>query len=161
MRTPANIARHPIHPMLVAIPIGLWLFSLACDVIHLAGATSGNWLIVARYTIVGGIFGALVAAIPGFIDMLSLPWNLKRVALVHMVINLTVVGLYVFNALLRAHGAENSTPMPYVLSLVAVALLAVSGWLGGKLVYVHGVAVDAMPDQSVGVSPGRPRATRP
>jgi len=159
MRTPANIARHPIHPMLVAIPIGLWLFSLACDVIHLAGASSENWLIVARYSMVGGIFGALVAAIPGFIDMLSLPWNLKRVALIHMVINLTVVGLYVVNAWMRAHGAESAAP--YWLSLIGVLLLAISGWLGGKLVYVHGVAVDALPDQSVGLSPGRPRATRP
>jgi len=161
MRTPANIARHPIHPMLVAIPIGLWLFSLACDVIHLAGATSGNWLVVARYTMVGGIFGALVAALPGFIDMLSLPWQLKRVALVHMAINLTVVGLYVVNALLRANGAESATAMPYWLSLIAVAMLAVSGWLGGKLVYVHGVAVDTVAPQSVGLSPGSPRATRP
>jgi uncharacterized membrane protein len=91
------------------------------------------------------IFGALVAAIPGFIDMLSLPWALKRVALVHMVINLTVVGLYVVNALLRAKGAESATAMPYWLSLIAVLMLAVSGWLGGKLVYVHGVAVDPAP----------------
>jgi len=143
MRTPANIARHPIHPMLVAIPIGLWLFSLACDVIYLVGGTSGNWVIVARYSMVGGIFGALIAAIPGFIDMLSLPWPLKRVALVHMVINLTVVGLYVVNAWMRAHGEEGATP--YWLSLVAVLLLAISGWLGGKLVYVHGVAVDPVP----------------
>ena len=30
MRTPASIARHPIHPMLVPIPIGLWIFSLVC-----------------------------------------------------------------------------------------------------------------------------------
>jgi uncharacterized membrane protein len=159
MRTPANIARHPIHPMLVAIPIGLWLFSLACDVIHLAGASSGNWLIVARYSIVGGLVGALVAAIPGFIDMLSLPGNVKRTALIHMAINLTVVVLYIVNATMRTQGTESATP--YWLSLIGVVLLAVSGWLGGKMVYVHGVAVDAAPDQSVGLSPGRPRATRP
>ena len=105
MRTPANIAKHPIHPMLVAIPIGLWLFSLACDLIHLLGATSPNWLIVSRYTIVGGIIGALIAAVPGFIDMLALPWGLKRIALMHMSINLTVVALYVVNAWLRSRGA--------------------------------------------------------
>ena len=43
---------------------------------------------------VGGIAGALVAAIPGFIDMLSLEGGLKRIALTHMGINLTVVALY-------------------------------------------------------------------
>jgi len=33
MRTPASIAKHPIHPMLVNFPIGLWFFSLICDLI--------------------------------------------------------------------------------------------------------------------------------
>lgn len=42
MRTPANVARHPIHPMLVPIPIGLWIFSLVCDLIALA-SYSGAW----------------------------------------------------------------------------------------------------------------------
>ena len=58
MHTPASIAKHPIHPMLVAIPIGLWIFSLACDVIRLLGATSPNWEVAAYYTMVGGIIGA-------------------------------------------------------------------------------------------------------
>ena len=140
MRTPANIAKHPIHPMLVAIPIGLWVFSLACDLIHLGGATSASWPIVARYTMVGGIIGALVAAVPGFIDMLSLPWPVKRIALMHMAINLTVVALYVVNVYLRMRGTESSGPV--WLSVIAILMLLVSGWLGGKMVYVHGVAVE-------------------
>jgi len=84
MHTPASIAKHPIHPMLVAIPIGLWVFSLICDLVLLFGGTSENWAIVARYTMVGGIIGALIAAVPGFIDMLALPWTAKRIALMHM-----------------------------------------------------------------------------
>jgi len=40
MRTPASIYKHPIHPMLVVFPIGLWIFSLACDLIRLAGASA-------------------------------------------------------------------------------------------------------------------------
>jgi uncharacterized membrane protein len=144
MHSRAAIAKHPIHPMLVAIPIGLWLFSLACDVIHLLGATSENWLLVARYTMVGGVFGALIAAVPGFIDMLALPWPVKRVALIHMAINLTVVVLYVINAWMRARGVESA--LPFWLSFVGVAMLGVSGWLGGKLVYVLGVAVEPAPE---------------
>jgi uncharacterized membrane protein len=143
MRTPANIARHPIHPMLVPIAIGLWVFSLLCDLVHRFGSTNPNWEVVAWYTLIGGILGALVAAIPGFIDMLSLPWHTKRIALIHMSINLTVVALYVVNAYLRKrHGVTDAT---IGLSVLAVAMLGVSGWLGGKLVYVHGVAVDSAP----------------
>ena len=48
MHTPASVARHPIHPMLVPIPIGLWLFSLFCDLVHRFGAaTAGIGLLVA------------------------------------------------------------------------------------------------------------------
>jgi uncharacterized membrane protein len=143
MRTPASLAKHPIHPMLVAVPIGLWLFSLACDLIHVFGATSPNWEIVARYSMVGGIIGALVAAVPGFIDMLSLPGPIKRIALAHMTINLTVVALYVVNVWMRRKGVSDAAIW---LSVISVAMLGLSGWLGGKMVYVHGVAVDTPPD---------------
>ena len=54
MRTPASIAGHPIHPMLVPVAIGLWLFSFACDIIYAAGV-SGDWKTVALYTMIGGI----------------------------------------------------------------------------------------------------------
>jgi uncharacterized membrane protein len=143
MRTPASLAKHPIHPMLVAVPIGLWLFSLACDLIHVFGATSPNWEIVARYSMVGGIIGALVAAVPGFIDMLSLPAPLKRIALAHMTINLTVVALYVVNVWMRRNGVSDAAVW---LSVISAGLLGVSGWLGGKMVYVHGVAVETPPE---------------
>jgi uncharacterized membrane protein len=142
MRTPANIAKHPLHPMLVAIPIGLWIFSLVCDLVFRFGSQNANWEIVGRYTLVAGIVGALVAAVPGFIDMLSLPWGVKRIALMHMSINLTVVALYVVNAWMRRNGVSDAA---IVLSVISVGMLAVSGWLGGKMVYVHGVAVEEPP----------------
>ena len=139
MKTPASIAGHPIHPMLVALPIGLWIFSLVCDLVFALGATSENWRLVALYTLAGGIVGALLAAVPGFIDMLSLPWPVKRTALIHMTINLTVVALYVVNLWLRLDGAQHSTVL--WLSIVGIGLLVISGWLGGKMVYEEGVGV--------------------
>jgi len=54
------------------------------------------------------IIGALVAAVPGFIDLHSLPSGIKRIALMHMSINLTVVAMYVVNAWLRLHGVETA-----------------------------------------------------
>ena len=145
MRTPANIKKHPIHPMLITIPIGLWLFSLICDLVFVFGGGADEWRVVAFYTMVGGIVGALCAAVPGFIDMLSLPSGLKRIALVHMAINLSVVALYAINVWVRAT-SETATALPVWLSVIAVVMLSVSGWLGGKLVYVHGVAVESPPE---------------
>ena len=65
MQTPASIARHPIHPMLVPIPIGLWVFSFVCDLFHAGGASAQAWTTVAFYTMAGGIIGALLAVLPG------------------------------------------------------------------------------------------------
>jgi uncharacterized membrane protein len=141
MRTPASIARHPIHPMLVPIPIGLWLFSFVCDLLFVFGTGVSLWFTLAFYTMIGGLIGAVLAAIPGFIDMLSLSGSRKRIALLHMTINLVVVALYAFNIGLRISGPEQNT-VPVILSAIAVALLGVSGWLGGHMVYVYRVAVD-------------------
>lgn len=144
MKTPANIARHPIHPMLITVPIGLWVMSLVRDLLRAGGTSNDSRAIVALYTMFGGIAGALVAAIPGFIDMLSLQGGLKRIALTHIAINLTVVALYAGNVLLRTRGCDGGRTL--LLSVLAIALLLVSGWLGGKMVYVHGVAVETPPE---------------
>ena len=138
---PARIARHPIHPMLVVFPIGLWIFSLIADLIFLY---SGGpiWRDMAFYTMIGGLIGALAAAIPGFIDYFSLTGRAaKRTGTMHMTLNLIVVALYAVNIWLRAGYAE-VLGWPLALSVIAVVLLGVSGWLGGDLVYVQGVGVE-------------------
>lgn len=145
MRTPASIARHPIHPMLVPIPIGLWLFSLVADLIHAGGSTNPAWTTVAFYCMGGGIVGALAAAVPGLIDLLSLPPGPRRTALTHMTINLTVVVLYAINFWMRMAAPESPGKLVW-LSLLSIGLLTISGWLGGKMVYEHGIAVDTPPD---------------
>ena len=148
MRTPASIFKHPIHPMLIVFPIGLWIFSLACDLIRLAGASGEVWSTVALFSMVGGLIGALCAAVPGFIDLLFYNGGappVKKIALTHMAINLTAVVLYVINIWLRASSPTNlgmNLSTPVVLSIIGVALLFVSGWLGGQMVHVYGVGVE-------------------
>jgi len=139
MRTPANIAGHPIHPMLVTLPIGLWVFSFVCDLFFVFGNAAPEWSVVALYTMGGGIVGALLAAIPGLIDLLSLPPEPRKTAIIHMSINLTIVVLYIVNFWLRL-GTPTATGLVW-LSLLTILMLLVSGWLGGKLVYLSGVAV--------------------
>ncbi len=151
MRTPASIAKHPIHPMLVTLPIGLWIFSLVCDLVYLFGNGAENWRIVAYYTMAGGIVGALLAAIPGFIDLLSLPHGVKRIAITHMSINLAVVVLYLINLWMRTQGVATTTPQ--WLSVIAIIALAYSGWLGGRMVHVHGVAVVTPPEPAESTLP--------
>lgn len=142
MRTPASIAGHPIHPMLVPIAIGCFVFSLAADLIGMAKGATDPWNVLAYYTMIGGIIGALAAAAPGLVDLLSLPAGpIRKTGVTHMLINLTVVGLYIVNAWMRS-SATQDLKVPIGMSVVAILLLLVSGWLGGKMVYEHGVAVD-------------------
>jgi uncharacterized membrane protein len=141
MRTPASIAGHPIHPMLVPIAIGGLVLSFVFDIVCIATGNVSPWATVAYYTMIGGIVGALVAAVFGFIDMLSIPaGGTKKVALTHMAINLVVVVLFIFNAGMRSADASPGGT-PFVLSLVGLVLLSISGWLGGKMVFEAGVGV--------------------
>ncbi len=148
MRTPASIFRHPIHPMLIVFPVGLWIFSLVCDLIRLAGAPGDAWSTVAFFSMVGGFIGALCAAVPGFIDLLFYKGGVppvKKIALAHMAINLSAVVLYAINIWLRASnptGMDISTSTPVLLSIIGVTLIFVSGWLGGQMVHVYGVGVE-------------------
>lgn len=150
MRTPASIAGHPIHPMLVTLPIGLWVFSFVADLIYAFGSVTAVWKAVAFYTMAGGLVGALAAAIPGLIDLLSLPPGIRSTAIKHMAINLTVVAIYAINLWLRSatpdFGGARGLDLPVWLSLLTIAMLLVSGWLGGKLVYEGGVGVSVGED---------------
>jgi len=140
MKNLTRVGKHPVHPMLVPLPIGLWIFSLITDIIY---RVSGNavWAEVAYYSMAGGIIGALLAALPGLADFLALkPSGVKKLALWHMAINLTAVILFSINLYLRTGVPEALTP--FVLSIMGVLAIMVSGWLGGQMVYVHGVGVD-------------------
>jgi uncharacterized membrane protein len=145
MQTRAVVAEHPVHPMLIPFPIALWIFSLASDLIYLFGFGGSVWKDIALYTMIGGIIGGVAAAIPGYIDYRSLTDPvIARVAQMHMVINVGLVFLFTINAGLRVLNGADAL-LPVFLSLLGIAGLGVSGWLGGELVYVKGVAVQ--PDQ--------------
>src|ERR1043165_7011472 len=101
MQTPASIAKHPIHPMLIVFPIGLWVFSLIADIVFRI-TDRAVWNDVAFYTMAGGIVGALLAAVPGLIDMLAIrDPETRRIAVIHMAVNILALALFAVNLYLR------------------------------------------------------------
>ena len=139
MASKASIAGHPIHPMLVGIPIGLFVFALVADLASMVNGASDAWRTVAFYCIGGGIVGALLAAPFGLIDLLSIrDERAKKIGIMHMVANLSVVALFVINFILRWQGVATATPL--LLSVLGILLLLVAGWLGGEMVFRYGVA---------------------
>ena len=143
MSSPASIKKHPVHPMLVGFPIGLWVFALVCDVVH-AVSGSAIWQTVATFCVAGGIVGALLAAVPGLIDYFSIDEaEMKRIANLHLAVNLGAVVVFAINLWLRFRLPVESN-VPLGLSFVGVFAMGFGGWLGGEMVYVKGMAVEAV-----------------
>jgi uncharacterized membrane protein len=141
MPTPTSVKGHPTHPMLVPLPIGLWTFALVSDAAFRL-THSGAWPAVAFYCIVGGVVGALLAAIPGFVDLLSIGDPVtRRVGVWHMTLNLIAVAIFAFNGYQRWQTPDHSGHA--WLTLIGFLVILVSGWLGGELVYRHRVGIDA------------------
>jgi uncharacterized membrane protein len=139
----ARVSKHPMHPMLVVIPLGLWIAALAFDIVY--AVTRGPiWRTLAFWNIAAGIVGALLAAVPGFVDYLDLQGRARRIATFHMVLNLGAVALFAVNWYVRTRVTTESW-WPLVLSVIGVVGIIVSGWLGGELVYVERVGVEEPP----------------
>ena len=147
MASPASIGGHPIHPMLIPFPIGLWVFSLVADVVFLWRGNPVWKNYIAFYALLAGIIGAAVAALPGLIDWLSLTEkSVVKIANWHARLNVIALVIFVISFYLRttrgASWVSGSDAIPVLLSVLGVVLISISGWLGGEMVFRHGVAVE-------------------
>jgi uncharacterized membrane protein len=156
---------HPLHPVLVTVPIGAWVaasvFDVASHVVDDPGflARGAWWLLLI------GALGALAAALVGFLDLLAIPTGTPafRTALVHMGLNLAVTVGYLGGFLWRRATGVGPGAVPWgplALSLCCLAALGVSGFLGGKLAFRYGVRVADEATQAEGYhgGPARRRA---
>ena len=148
MASPASIGGHPVHPMIIPFPIALWVFSLVADVIYLwrGNPIWKDW--IAFYALLGGIIGAVAAAVPGLIDWLALTNKaIFKIANWHARLNVIALLIFAASFYLRTTGGSSlvgdSYTIPVALSLLGVILISISGWLGGELVFKHGVAVSS------------------
>jgi uncharacterized membrane protein len=144
---------HPVHPPLVAVPIGAWVASVVFDLASHAGSDPAALATGARWLIGLGVIGAVLAAGAGFLDLLGLPPGTRvfRTALLHMSLMLAVLAGFAVGFALR--GPEPAAPVPWglvALSAVALATLGAGGYLGGTLAYHYGVRVAGEDTQAEG-----------
>ena len=135
---------HPFHPILVTVPIGAWVASLVFDLMAAFGDDPEVFARGAYWLIVIGSVGAVLAALVGLLDLTVIPRGTKafRTGLTHMALNTAVLVLFVVNVVLRgSQGNDDASGAGIALSVVALALLSVSGFLGGHLAYKYGVRV--------------------
>jgi uncharacterized membrane protein len=143
-RSTAQIGGHPIHPMLVQFPIVCFILTLVCDVLYTQGrtelATASKWLLLI------GLVIAALAAVAGLTDFLGDKRIQGSDAIKHAVANVTAVVLELINLLLRRGNDAFIGSTGVWISLVVVLILLYSGWMGGKLVYRHGIGVSDTPN---------------
>jgi len=140
---------HPFHPILVTIPIGAWVSSLVFDIGSFLVAEPAFLREGSKWLIVIGAIGAVSAALVGLVDLIAIPSGTRAfgVGLIHMTLNLVVTAAYVANVAWRYNTDYPQDSAvgwgPLVVSIVSLAALALSGYLGGMLSYRFGVRVAA------------------
>ena len=150
---------HPFHPILVTVPIGAWVASLVFDIASRAADEPEVFAKGSRWLIGLGVLGALVAAVFGFLDLLAIPRGTRafQTAVAHMALNLAVTAAFVISFIGRSDTVDDGDEVgagAIALSVVALAALGVSGWLGGKLTYRYGVRVADEETQLEGFTEG-------
>jgi uncharacterized membrane protein len=144
MESRAKLLGHPVHPMLIVLPLGLLIAAVAFDVVQLL---TGDpvWATVSYWNIAGGLVGGLLAAVFGLWDWLAIPrgTRAKAVGLWHGLGNVAVLVLFAASWWLRrADPLYVPSTGSFVLALVGLGLGGVTAWLGGELVDRLGVGVD-------------------
>jgi uncharacterized membrane protein len=142
-KSTARILGHPIHPMLIPFPIVFLISALLTDLAYLRSGWA-TWAYASSWLIGAGIATALLAALAGFTDFFGdRAIRQLRPAWYHMIGNLAAVLISIANFLVHMRdGAAGIMPTGAILSGVVVLLLAFNGWMGGELVFRHGVGVE-------------------
>ncbi|WP_244298014.1 Rieske (2Fe-2S) protein [Streptomyces griseoflavus] len=116
---------HPVHPLLVQVPVGTWLSATVLDL--LPGERRGQRVLIGV-----GVAAALPAAASGWVDWAELHHQQQRVGLVHALSNAAAVGAFTASLVARCRGSHT---LGKGLGLAGLALTGVGGALGGHMAY--------------------------
>jgi uncharacterized membrane protein len=150
MITRATLKGHPIHSILVVLPMGAFSASFVGDLVSF-WIQDSIWYWLGWYNLWVGFIGGLAAVIPGLMDYFSLPKEsaARRAAFLHA--SLALVMLILFFISLLQHGSSTAPLQPawksgFLFSLIGILVMLAVGWLGGSLVYKHQVGVQPPKD---------------
>jgi len=141
MQAKARLLGHPVHQILIVLPLGLLITAVVFDLISLGG--NPRWADVAFWLIGAGVIGGLLAAPFGLIDWLAVPagTRARRVGAIHGLGNVIVVGLFAVSWLLRRPSPMAPSGLAHALAYLGFLIAGVTAWLGGEMVVRMGVGV--------------------
>jgi len=135
-----TIWRHPVHAMLVPVPVTCFIGTLVTDIAYWQSANM-QWANMSAWFLTVGLIVALFAVIAGLTDFLG---NRRirnlRAAWIHGIGNAVMLVIAIVDAFIHSRDAYTSVvPTGLILSLLVVLILIVTGWHGWTMVYRHGV----------------------
>jgi nitrite reductase/ring-hydroxylating ferredoxin subunit len=128
---------HPVHPLLIAVPLGSWISAVLLDWVGGEGSEAAADRLVAA-----GLLGAVPTVATGYSDWADTEVasdSVRRVGAVHAAVNATGIGLFAASLAARASGARGRGKL---LALGGLSAVGVGGFLGGHLSYAEGVGVN-------------------
>jgi uncharacterized membrane protein len=148
MLSKVRIKEHPIHPMLIAFPVAMYV-ATAVSLIVFAVTKDAFWFRAGYWTNLAGVVMAAVAAVPGLIDLLHVPAKsrARQTGWVHASLNVAALIVFVISVVLLGRSLyDRSAPSfeyvpSLVLSLIGCGITMVAGWFGWKMVQTHHVGV--------------------
>jgi len=147
-RSTAQIAGHPLHPMIIPFPVAFFVATLASDIAYWSTG-NGMWATASLWLLGIGLIMAGVAALLGLTDVLG-DAQIRNLgdAWLHAGGNVIVVLIQLYNWYSRYEGGTSAIlPVGIILSLICVLLLLFTGWKGWEMVYKHRVGVSDAPEQ--------------
>jgi uncharacterized membrane protein len=136
---------HPIHPPLTDVTIGTYTFATIAGILDVTGLVERNASYAWWIALVVGLCSTALTATTGFIDWIEIEWGseLWKTATAHLSAMLAATGVFLAAVLVGHDGYTQGTVSggAFALTIVGFVLLMTSGWLGGAVVFVHGMRV--------------------
>jgi uncharacterized membrane protein len=151
---------HPSHPPFTDATIGIYTAATAFGVLSVLGVSEENLATAWWLALVLGLVVTLPTALTGFVDWLGITWGTPvwRTATLHLSSMLTASVFFLIAALV-GHGDyvdKSVGGWALALNLIGFGFLTLGGWLGGAVVFTHGMRVLNLVDEptSRAVTPG-------
>jgi uncharacterized membrane protein len=149
-----KIRGHPLHTILTDFPVVLFAVSILWDIFYMTSNYPTDrtmWWNFSKWSIGIGLLAVIPTAIAGLVDYMGIPrgHSAAPTATAHFVTNLCVAGSYFVSWLffMQDPTATQALAPAFFFSGLGFMLLLVSGWLGGSLVFKHGVGQPTLPER--------------
>jgi uncharacterized membrane protein len=145
---------HPLHPPLTDATIGIYTFATIAGFIEVVGITDRNGAIGWWLGLIIGLIMTAPTALTGLADWLTIKWRspLWWTATYHL-LSMVTATVFFATAAISGHDAythANVSSGSFVLTLVGFGFLSLGGWLGGSVVFVHGMRVLNLVEEPTG-----------